>query len=218
MRSLAFLAVLVASPLVFAKGHDIDKVNGAIRTEAGVEYGDLDTVNGSISIEKATRADSASTVNGSIEVDDEAVVGSLETVNGGIDIGTAVEVERDVETVNGGVGIERGSRIHGGIETVNGRIEMEGTEVDKGLATVNGDITVGADSIVRGGILVEKPTGNWFNFGSGNQKKPRIVIGPNAVVEGSLTFEREVELFVHDTAKIGRVSGATAVKFSGVTP
>jgi DUF4097 and DUF4098 domain-containing protein YvlB len=216
MRTLALIAVLVASPLVLAKGQDIDKVNGAIRTDAGVEYGDLDTVNGSISIEKGTHAESASTVNGGIEVDDQAVVGSLETVNGGIDIGEAVEISIGVETVNGGIDIDRGTRIQGKVETVNGRIELEGAEIGNGIATVNGDITVGADSIVRGGILVEKPSGGWFNWGK--QKVPRIVIGPNAVVEGTLDFEREVELFVHDSANVGTIRGATAVKFSGATP
>ena len=217
MRHIALIAVLIAAPALAGTGQDIDKVNGSIRTEAGVQYGDLDTVNGAISIEAGTTVESASTVNGSIQVDDKATAGSLETVNGGIDIGEAVEIASDVSTVNGGIGIERGSRVHGKVETVNGRIELAATEVDQGLATVNGDITVGADSIVRGGIKVEKPSGGWFNWG-GNQKIPRIVIGPNAVVEGTLDFEREVELFVHDSARIGKVSGATAKKFSGATP
>jgi DUF4097 and DUF4098 domain-containing protein YvlB len=217
MRRIAFIAVLIASPVVFAK-QDIDKVNGAVRTEAGVEYGSLETVNGSISVEAGVRADSASTVNGSIDIDDQAVVGTVETVNGGVDIGESVVIENGVETVNGGVGIERGSRIDGKVETVNGRIELEGAEIGNGIATVNGDITVGTDSIVRGGILVEKPQGSgWFNWG-GKSRLPRIVIGPNATVEGTLDFEREVELFVHDTAKIGTVRGATAQKFSGLTP
>ena len=217
MRRIAFIAVLIASPVVFAK-QDIDKVNGAVRTEAGVEYGNLETVNGSISVEAGVRADSASTVNGSIDIDDQAVIGTVETVNGGVDIGESVVIENGVETVNGGVGIERGSRIEGKVETVNGRIELEGAEIGNGIATVNGDITVGTDSIVRGGILVEKPQGSgWFNWG-GKSRLPRIVIGPNATVEGTLDFEREVELFVHDTAKIGTVRGATAQKFSGPTP
>ena len=34
---------------------------------------------------------------------------------------------------------------------------------------------------------------------------PRIVIGPDAVVDGALVFERDVVLFVHDTARIGAV-------------
>ena len=216
MRTILFVAILLASPTLFAK-EDIDKVNGAIRTHAGTEYGDLDTVNGSISIADGVHADSASTVNGSIEVGSQATVGSLETVNGGVDIGEAAIVEKSVETVNGAIDIARGSRVQGGVETVNGRIELEGVEVDKGLATVNGDITVGADSIVRGGILIEKPNSGWFNWNS-NSRTPRVVIGPNAVVEGTLKFEREIELFVHATAKIGPVEGATAKAFSGNEP
>lgn len=218
MRSIALIAVLIASPVVVAKGVDIDKVNGSIQTDAGAQYGELETVNGSISVDEGASAESVSTVNGGIDVDDKATIGTLETVNGGIDIGEAVEVAYDVSTVNGGIGIERGSRVHGKVETVNGRIELAAAEVGKGIATVNGDITVGADSIVRGGILVEKPQGGWFNFSNNPPKVPRVVIGPNAVVEGTLDFEREVELFVHATAKIGTVRGATAKAYSTDTP
>jgi hypothetical protein len=69
---------------------------------------------------------------------------------------------------------------------------------------------------VGGGILVEKPSMGWFN--SGNSRKPRIVIGPNSVVEGPLVFEREVELLVHSTAKIGPVTGATAQAYTDKLP
>ena len=218
MRTLTLVAVLLASPVLSAKGVDIDKVNGSIRTDAGTQYGELETVNGSISIDAGVSADSASTVNGGIDVDDKATVGSLETVNGGIDVGEAVEISHDVATVNGGIGLDRGTRVHGKVETVNGRIELDAAEVGQGLGTVNGDITVGADSIVRGGIKVEKPNNGWFSWGNSPRKPPRIVIGPNAVVEGALVFEHEVQLFVHDSARIGPVTGATATKFSGDTP
>ena len=218
MRSILFVAILMASPFAAAAGPDIDKVNGSIRTDANAQYGTLETVNGSVDVASGVRADSASTVNGRIDVEDGAVLGMVETVNGSIDLGATVTVESDVSTVNGAIEIERGSRIFGKLETVNGEVDLEGTEVDGRIETVNGDITVGADSTVRGGILVEKPKGNWFWGGNGKQKVPRIVIGPNAVVNGTLDFEREVELYVHATAKIGTVRGATAKSFSGSTP
>jgi len=69
---------------------------------------------------------------------------------------------------------------------------------------------------VRGGLLVEKPSMGWFN--SGNSRKPRVVIGPGSVVEGALVFEREVELFVHASAKVGAVTGATAQAYTGKLP
>jgi hypothetical protein len=61
---------------------------------------------------------------------------------------------------------------------------------------------------------VEKSTG-WFNW---DPRKPRIVIGPGAVVEGPLRFEREVRLYVSDKATVGPVTGATAIAFTGAQP
>ena len=46
------------------------------------------------------------------------------------------------------------------------------------------------------------------------RRDPRIIIGPNAVVEGPLVFERPVTLYVHTSARIGAVTGATAKPFS----
>jgi hypothetical protein len=50
-----------------------------------------------------------------------------------------------------------------------------------------------------------------------NKRNPRIVLGPNAVVEGPLVFKREVNLYVHKTARIGQVTGGTAVRYDGPT-
>ena len=47
---------------------------------------------------------------------------------------------------------------------------------------------------------------------------PRVVIGPNATVQGELRFEREVELFVHPSAKIGPVVGAKAQSWTDTLP
>jgi hypothetical protein len=44
------------------------------------------------------------------------------------------------------------------------------------------------------------------------------VIGPGAVVQGELKFERKVKLYVSDKATIGTVTGATPEMFSGETP
>jgi hypothetical protein len=79
---------------------------------------------------------------------------------------------------------------------------------------VRGSVTVGVDSHVKGGLKVSKSTG-MFNLDS--RKPPRIIIGPNAVVEGPLVFEREVKLYVHRTARTGTITGATAIAFDSAT-
>ena len=78
------------------------------------------------------------------------------------------------------------------------------------INTVNGDITVGVNSHVKGGIKVEK---NKSMFPVKLGRDPRVIIGPKAVVEGPLVFERPVTLYVHRTAKTGPVTGATAKIF-----
>ena len=220
-RTLLFTVLLAAAGVAQAHDEqrirDIDKVNGSITAEAGQFYGDLSTVNGGIDLQRGAKVEDVETVNGGIEAGDEVVARSVSTVNGGIRFGQRAQVDGDVETVNGGIFFDRGSNVRRGVSTVNGGIGLVDTDLGGGIETVNGDITVGVGSHVKGGIRVEKPTGNW-GLRIGKPKVPRIVIGPNAVVEGNLVFEREVTLHVHQSARIGNVSGATAQRYSTATP
>ena len=220
-RTLLFTVLLAAAGVAQAHDEqrirDIDKVNGSITAEAGQFYGDLSTVNGGIDLQRGAKVEDVETVNGGIEAGDEVVARSVSTVNGGIRFGQRAQVDGDVETVNGGIFFDRGSNVRRGVSTVNGGIGLVDTDLGGGIETVNGDITVGVGSHVKGGIRVEKPTGNW-GLRMGKPKMPRIVIGPNAVVEGNLVFEREVTLHVHQSARIGNVSGATAQRYSTATP
>ena len=230
----SWLAILACIPLFAAAAdNDISKVNGAIHVAAGEHVGDVDTVNGSIHIEADATAEDVDTVNGSIQIEDGTTVASIETVNGGIKLGQRVKAH-SIETVNGGMRIGEGSQIesevsavNGGIalgkdvdvsgklSTVNGRITLENAHVGGGLKTVNGDISIGAGSRVEGGILVEKPSFSLLNW---NRKTPQIVIGPGAVVEGTLKFEHEVDLYISNSAKTGHIEGAKPVMFSGDSP
>lgn len=211
LLALACAALLGAAP-AFAQ-QDISKVNGSIVAQAGRAYGDVETVNGSITIEAGAQVKDAETVNGSIHVGDDVVADSLATVNGQIRVGSRVRVRGDIETVNGGIFVDRGSNVGGDIETVNGSIGLVDVDLDGGITTVGGDITVGIGSHVRGGVTVTRPSSNWFPVQI--KRRPRIVIGPDAVVEGPLRFDREVDLYVHETARTGAVTGATPVPYSG---
>ena len=75
-------------------------------------------------------------------------------------------------------------------------------------------------STVKGDLIVEKPS-NW-NWNKGKKRKPRIVVGPGSVVEGTIRLEREVELFISESATVGGVEGEMsmddAVRFSGEKP
>lgn len=195
--ALALLVAFVAIP-AHAFDRDVSKVNGGITVEDGERYGSLDTV------------------NGGIEVGARAQTGSLETVNGGIRLEQNVTATGGVSTVNGGIFIDRGGKIDGKVETVNGAIGLVGTEVDGDIETVNGDVTVGIGSHVRGGVHYSKPNTSFITIGK--KRIPRVIIGPNARVDGPLRFEREVVLYVHSSARTGAISGATAIRFDTPQP
>lgn len=218
LRSI-FLSLLVSCSALAASsalaGEDISKVNSSIRIDSGKTVGELGTVNGSIRLGDNVQADAVSTVNGSIDIGNNANVESADTVNGRITIGSHARVSRDVETVNGSLVLEDGSDVSGDLANVNGDIRLRAAHVGGRIQSVSGDIEIGAHSTVDGGILIEK-SNNWFSFGP--NQPPRVVIGPRAVVKGTLEFEREVELLVSDSASIGTVRGATPVKFSGENP
>ncbi len=213
--ALPLAALLLAAGAASAQ-QDISKVNGSVLAQAGQHYGDVSTVNGSVTVETGASVEDAETVNGSIRAGDDIRADSLSTVNGSIRVGERATLRKGIETVNGSIFVDRGGTVGGGISTVNGAIGLVDTDVGGGIETVAGDITVGVGSHVAGGIRVNRPTSNWFPVRvGGNNRKPRIIVGPDAVVEGELVFEREVTLYVHQTARIGKVTGATAIPFSG---
>lgn len=227
--------LLLAAALALSTGaafaqQDISKVNGGVEAEAGQTYRDVSTVNGGIRIGDGARARNVETVNGGIRAGDGIVVEDMETVNGGIQIGARVQAESlttvnggirvgtdarvggTIESVSGGVFVDRGGRVDGNVSTVNGAIGVIGTEITGDVKTVNGDVTIGAGSQVRGKLVIDKPSSNWFPV-TITRRNPRVIIGPDAVVDGPLEFKREVTLYVHTSAKTGAISGATAVPY-----
>jgi len=212
-HSLFLLLAAASTSPAFAQ-EDVSKVNGSITAEAGQRYGGLDTVNGSIKVRAGVETGDIETVNGSVRVDEQARTGGISTVNGGIRLGAAVVTAGDVETVNGSIFSDRRTQIRGSVETVNGGIGLVETRVDGDVRTVNGDVTVGIGSVVSGSLHIKKPS---FSLSLTPGRKPRVIIGPNAVVEGALTFEREVVLYIHRSARTGTVSGAEAIPFDGDT-
>jgi hypothetical protein len=109
--------------------------------------------------------------------------------------------------------------VSGGVSNVNGEISLTAAEVAGNLETVNGDVSLLSGSVLGGDLVMQRPRGmGWFR----DKRKPRVVIGENAKVMGTLRLEREVELYISDSAEVGGVSGEMsmddAVRFSGNRP
>jgi len=202
---IRYVATLVYafSAVALGSSGNISKVNSSIEVDPGQQAGDVSTVNGSITIGSDARVRDVETVNGAIRVDPRAEARTVETVNGSITLGENAVVAEEVSAVNGKLTLRGGARVDGRVENVNGDFRLEGATVRGGLGTVNGDVFVGAGSRVDGGILVEKPSGWSWN----RSDRPRVTIESGAVVNGTLEFEREVDLHVGAGAVVGPVEG-----------
>jgi predicted acyltransferase (DUF342 family) len=201
MRLFA-LALAIFLPLA-AAAQDIDKINGEITVDAGQHAGDVHSINGGIQIGANAIVQSASTVNGSIHLGENAQAASLHTVNGSLTLRTGSRVTGEVRSTNGDISLDPHADVAGNLSNANGTIEIDG------------DVTVGEGSRVDGGLIVNEV----HSFGwSGPNRDPYIIIGPHAVVSGTLDFRRDVVLEVSDSAQIGPVRGATPKHFSGAMP
>lgn len=193
----------------------ITVVNG--RVEIGDDCrinGEVESVNGRIRVGSNSFVEGLQNVNGSIALAENVEVdGDVANVNGSLTIGADSRIAGSLETVNGRIETARGSTVGGKIASVNGGITLVGTQA-AGLETFNSGIQLSGGTHIAGPLHVKRSRG--LNIGSGSP--PRVVIGPDARVDGPLTFEREVALFVHESATIGEVTGAEPVSFSGETP
>jgi cytoskeletal protein CcmA (bactofilin family) len=212
-RTLLALAVTAFLSTAALATVDVSKINGTLTVDAGEHAGSVRTVNGAVRIGSKASVEKASTVNGTVDMADGASAGEVSTVNGGMSLGPRAQITGDASNVNGRIKLDKGADIHGHLANVNGEIEMDGAHVGGGIETVNADIDIGEGSKVEGGILVKKPKSN-----NRSDRNPKIVIGPHATVTGDLVFERPVDLYVSDSATVGRIQGATAKKFSGSAP
>ena len=214
-RILGAIAVFLAVSGcdISVDGDGSTKVNGSVHITAGKAAEDARTVNGSIHVDDNASVNSAVTVNGSVHFGAHASAGSAKTVNGAITLGDSAHVAGGAGSVNGDLILENNAEVSGALTNVNGKISLAAAHVGGGIKTVNGSISITGASRVEGGILVQKPSSSLFN-----SEDPVIVIGPGAVVQGELRFERKVKLYVSDKATIGTVTGATPVTFSGENP
>ncbi len=232
-----FLAVMLVAPTIGAtvnksvkieagaSASDATSVNGSIVVGAGaVITGDVESVNGSIRIGAGASIETASTVNGAVKLADNVQAHNVHTVNGSVHVAESVTISGEIEAVNGEISVGAGTVVGEGVGNVNGQIRVSGAEIGGDISTVSGDVSVVDGAIVNGGLLVEKSNNRGWNWGWdwGKQRKPRIVIGPGSKIIGVITLEREVDLFISDTAEVGGVSGVMsmdqAVRFRGERP
>jgi hypothetical protein len=185
-------------------------INGPVEVAAGSSAEGASTINGSVTVGEGATVGEAAAVNGGVHLHEKATASSARTVNGGIELDDGARVTQNVEAVNGSIRLGKSADVGGSVSNINGGIRIDGAHVGKGVSTFTGDIDIKGGSRIEGGIHLKKP-----DFGDDSKRIPRVTIGADAIVEGTLKFDREVKLLVSDAAKIGAVEGATVQLFSG---
>lgn len=231
--TVGLLAMLMAVPVYGASvnksikveaGSESDgatTVNGSVSVgEGAVVTGTLKTVNGKIRVDENTTIQDATTVNGSLSIADKVKARDLTTVNGSVSVGEGSTVSGEISAVNGRIQLESGATVAADVANVNGDIELEGSEVGGNVKTVSGDVDLRDAAVIKGDLIIEKP-GMW-GWGNKKSRVPTVTIGPGSRVEGKILLEREIKLYISETAEVGGVEGemsmSDAVRFKGSRP
>lgn len=218
---LSACTISIGADRAVTDGGGASEVNKSINVPSGANAGDLSTVNGEIRVGSGARAGDIETVNGSIDLGDQAVVADVESVNGGIRGGSGVRIDGDLEAVNGSLRFGPGLRlagdattvngsieasqceVGGDVETVNGTLRFDGCQLRGAMELVNGRVELSGPTVLAGDLTVRKPKG----MGWGSNRKPVIVIGAGVELRGRIVLEREVELQIDPTARVGQIVG-----------
>jgi hypothetical protein len=188
----------------------------SIRLAADVEAGNLHTLHGAIRIGERSKVGDVKTVDGAVVLAKGSRANSVRSLDGTVQLEEDAKIVHRVSTAGGSIVLDDHADVAGRVSTADGEIRLKNAHVGGGIVTRRGNINVGSGSRVENGIRVKRSFCLCIN--AGLFSNPRVVIGPGAVVQGPLVFERKVTLYVSDTATIGDVVGATSVRFSGLSP
>jgi hypothetical protein len=210
---------------------DVRNVNGSIRIGSNCTIiGGVRNVNGAIFVGAGTRLEELRNTNGAIELDADVLVTSVRSTNGRIRAGQGVTVAEDVSNTNGAIELAEGVTVGGDVQTTNGRLRIaEGGQIAGTVRSTNGPIVLtgtraGAVVGANGGIElidgthIEGEVHVRETRGTVTSEPPRIIVGRDVVVEGPIRIERPVQLYIHESARTGDISGAEAIRFSGEQP
>ena len=214
--------ILAAVAVIFAlSGCDISvdgdgstKVNGSVHVAAGKAAEEAHTVNGIIHVDDNAAVTSAGTVNGSVRLGAHATATSAKTVNGAITLGEGAHVSGSA--VLGQWRPDSGKR-RGGFRLPD-QCQRQDQFERRACSRRHQDRERRHPNLGRLSRRRRNSGREAELHSHSTSEDPVIVIGPGAVVQGDLRFERKVRLYVSDKATIGTVTGATPIPFSGDNP
>ncbi len=197
---------------------NVSDVNRTIVIKEGESVNNVDSVNGRVVIENGASARMIVSVNGRVVIDGaQARISNVETVNGRISAESGGVVSGTVEAINGNVDFTKVT-VGESIKTSNGDILLFGVSVGANVETRNGDIRL-ENSVVENDLIIyeRRISGLWDVF-DWDWTKQEVIVGPDSEIKGTLLAGDEITLYVHETALINNIVGATPISYSGLRP
>ena len=230
-----------------ARANDIFGAKHSVILSPRAMANDISTLGGDIRLANHVQAGDVSSISGNISTAENVTVDEVSSINGNIRIGTGNRIKGDINNATGQTYIDRRTQIQGNLGTAIGAVGIVDSTIHGNITAYDSDLTVDANSRVQGNIFycASNPKGfisSLFNRLSTNDKQqrtesaqkavcahstinrkhdaflPTVIIGKQAIVDGDLTFQRRVRLYVHETAKIGKVNGAEVIRFNSDKP
>jgi len=199
-------------------GQDIQEHNNTVFVTAGMSVKDINTVNGRVVLERGASARSVRSVNGRVQIEGEgSFAGSVDTVNGRISVTHGGEIGGSATTVNGRIDLDN-VVIGRNVESSNGSINLFDVIVGENVETRNGDVRLENSVVEQDLIIHSRHRVSFLWLIDIKRDEPKIIVGPGSEIKGSLIARTDVRLYVHESASIGHIVGATPVSYSGGHP
>jgi hypothetical protein len=203
---------------VVKKSWTTSEHNNTVFVPAGMNVKDIHTVNGRVVLERGASARSVSTVNGRVQVEGQgSFAGSVDTVNGRISVTHGGEIGGSATTVNGRIDLDNVA-IGRNVESSNGSINLFDVTVGENVETRNGDVRLENSVVEQDLIIHSRYRVSLLWLIDIKRDEPEIIVGPGSEIKGSLIARTDVRLYVHESASIGNIVGATPVIYSGNHP
>lgn len=195
---------------------NIDTGSGSVELAAGASSGRIDTGSGSVRLGADAQSGAIDTGSGSVQGADRVTIdGDVDTGSGSIELGAGSSVRGKIDSGSGSVDFN-GVTVEGPIDTGSGDISLVDCQLRDDLRTTRGEVKLEGSTRVDGDLIIRKS--KCWGICWGDDQPTRVIIGAGASVAGEIRSERETELWVHETARIGKVSGAEVKRFSGERP
>ncbi|PCI76724.1 MAG: hypothetical protein COB20_09830 [SAR86 cluster bacterium] len=141
-----------------------------------------------------------------IIVEPQLVIRSIHSQKGAIHIGENVRISGTVSNVDGDINMPDGGTVGRDVASTNGDIYLAEAVIEGTVRAGRGSIRLQNTSIMED-LIIGQSDGGFVNSAS-------VFVGPHTEVVGNIVVYNGINLYVHESALVGEIYGATPIYYS----